>query len=309
MYAMKVAIVGAGNVGSTIAYTLSIGSQVSEILLVDANEDKAKGEVLDLRHGLPFVPYVDIEWGRPQDVGGMDIIVITAGIGRKPGQTRIDLAKNNVGLFRGLMSDLVKANDKAIYLIVSNPCDILTYLSLKVSGLDPSRVFGSGNVLDSARFRSMLGEHFDLDPANMHAYILGEHGDSSFPVLSKAFAGCTPLERLKGYDREKVKEIFEDARSVAATVIKYKGATFYAVSLGVAKIIQAIGLDQRKVMPVSSLLTDYAGVSDVCLSVPTIIDRNGIGGVLDIPLDSRETQWFNESAAKVQGVLDELGLR
>ena len=166
---MRVAIIGAGRVGSTIAYTLSMGSHVSEINLVDSNKQKAMGEVLDLRHGLPFVPYTDIECAKPQDICDADVIVITAGRGRLPGQSRMDLARENVNLFKAMVPELVRANDKAIYLVVSNPVDILTYACLKISGLPGERVFGSGNVLDSARFRSMLGDYFRLDPSNIHA--------------------------------------------------------------------------------------------------------------------------------------------
>jgi L-lactate dehydrogenase len=306
---MKVGIVGAGNVGSTIAYTLSMSSQVSEIVLVDKNADKARGEILDLQHGLPFIPYTTLEYGDVGALEGMDVVVVTAGIGRRSGETRLDLARKNNELFRELVPEMVGANPTAIYLIVSNPVDVLTYAALRYSGLSAKKVLGSGNVLDSARFRSMLGAHFRIDPANVHAYVLGEHGDSSFPVWSHAFVGCTPLRNLDGYDEAKLTEIFEGVKSVAAEVIKLKGATYYAVSLGVSKIIQAIYLDQNRVLPVSTLLSDFCGVSDVCLSVPAVINRGGVEKVLQIPLSEAEERSLKASAEKVGGVLGELGLR
>jgi len=306
---MKVGIVGAGNVGATIAYTLCMGSYAKDIVLVDRNVDKAHGEILDLQHGLPFVPYVNLDYGSIESLRGMDVIVFTAGIGRKPGETRLDLARNNLGLFNDLVPQVMRVNKSAIYLVVSNPVDVLTYATLKLSGLPQGQVFGSGNVLDSARFRSMLGAHFRIDPANIHAYILGEHGESSFPVWSNAFAGCTPIKNLRAYDPEALNAIFEGARSVAQKVIELKGATYYAVSLGVSKIIQAISLDQNRVMPVSCYLNDFGGVSDICLSVPAVINKTGAERVLSLPLNEDEMGLLKTSADRVGTALGELGIR
>lgn len=306
---MKVGIVGAGNVGSTIAYTLSIGEQVSEIVLVDKNIEKAHGEIMDLRHGLPFIPYVNLEYGGLSELEGMDVIILTAGMPRKPGETRLDLARKNAGLFKELIPEIVEINSKAVYLVVSNPVDVLTYAAIKYSGLPAGQVFGSGNVLDSARFRSMLGYHFKVDPSNVHAYILGEHGDSSFPVWSQSFIGCTPLKNVEGYDEKVLDAIFEDAKNIAARVIQKKGATYYAVSLGVVKIIQSIDLNKRKVLPATTMLDDFHGISDVCLSAPSVIGRNGVERILKIPLDEKEEENLEKSAEKIGGVLDELGLR
>ncbi|MBU0763068.1 MAG: L-lactate dehydrogenase [Candidatus Altiarchaeota archaeon] len=306
---MKVGIVGAGNVGATIAYTLSMGEAISEIVLVDKNTDKARGEILDLRHGLPFIPYCDLEWGEIDALAGYDIIVLTAGIGRKPGETRLDLARKNTEVFQQIIPEIVKANSKAIYLVVSNPVDILTYVSLKLSGLKKNQVFGSGNVLDSARFKSILGKYFNVDPSNIHAYVLGEHGDSAFPVYSHSFVGCTPLREMKEYDQKKIDEMFSEVKSVAAQVIKFKGATYYAVSLGVASIIEAIALNKNRVMPASTYLEDYEGISDVCLSVPAVINKRGVDRVLNIPYDVGEMQMLSKSAAAVDSVLKEVGFK
>jgi len=306
---MKVGIVGAGNVGATIAYTLSMGGEVSDLVLVDKNVGKAQGEIMDLRHGLPFIPYVNLEYGGVEALSGMDVIVITAGVGRKPGESRLELAGRNVEIFGSLIPSIRDVNRSAVYLIVSNPVDVLTYATIKYSGCPARKVIGSGNILDSARFRSMLGEFFRVDPANVHAYILGEHGDSSFPVWSNAFIGCTPLRNVDSYNEAELQKIFEQVKSVAADVIRLKGATYYAVSLAVAKIIQAIDLNQNRVLPLSTLLTGFHGISDVCLSVPAVVNREGVDRVLSIPLDGREMELFRDSAGKISQVIDELGLR
>jgi L-lactate dehydrogenase len=306
---LKVGIVGAGHVGATIAYSLSMSSQVSHIVLVDNNLDKAKGEVLDLQHGLPFIPFTTLEYGGPEALEGMDVVVFTAGLARKPEETRLDLARKNNELFRKLIPEIAEVNREGIYIIVSNPVDILTYAAIRYSGHDPTKVLGSGNMLDTARFRSMLGAHFMVEPSNVHAYVLGEHGQSAFPLLSHAFIGCTPLKDLDGYDEGKVSSIFEDVKSVSTEIIKFKGATNFAVSLGISKIIEAIYLDENRVLPVSTLLKDYCGVSDVCLSVPAVINSKGVDRVLPVPYDERERRWLKDSADKLGQVLDELKLR
>jgi L-lactate dehydrogenase len=306
---MKVGVVGAGNVGATIAYTLTLSSFASEVVLVDVNLDKAKGEVLDLRHCLPYTPYTKLDSGGADKLACADVVVVTAGIPRKPGETRLDLAKKNHELFKKMIPDLVKANRDAIYLIVANPVDVMTYAALKYSGLPKDRVFGSGNILDTMRFRALLGDFFRVDPSYVNAYLLGEHGDSSFPVWSQASIGCVPLKSMPGYDDAKMQPIFEAARSVAAEVIRLKGATYYAIGLGTCKIVEALYLDQNAIFPLSALLEGYRGVSDVCLSAPTVVGREGVVEVLDIPLNATEQRQLTESAAKIGQVLDEVGLR
>jgi len=306
---MKVGIVGAGNVGSTLAYTLSMGAQVSKIVLVDKNVDKAHGEILDLRHGLHFIPYVSLDYGGLDALDDMDVIVVTAGKPRQPGETRLDLARKNTELFSNLMPEISEVNQDALYLIVANPVDVLTYAALKYSVAEKTQVFGSGNVLDSARFQSMLGEYLEVDPANVHAYILGEHGETAFPVWSQAFIGCTPIKNVSGFQMSEGNRIYDKVKSVASEVIAKKGATYYAVSLGVAKIINAVDLNQNRVLPLTTLLEDYHGVSDVCLSVPSVVNHEGVDRLLKIPFNNKEEKLFNESARKIGSVLDKLGLR
>ncbi|HHQ45337.1 MAG TPA: L-lactate dehydrogenase [Candidatus Altiarchaeales archaeon] len=305
---MRVGIVGAGNVGSTIAYTLSMGSSVSEIVLADKNVDKAHGEVLDLRHGLPFIPYTKLEYGGLESLSNLDVVVLTAGIPRTHGESRLDLAGKNVGLFKEIIPQLAGQNKNAILLVVSNPVDIMTYVALKYSGFPKNRVFGSGNVLDSARFRSMLGHHFKVDPANVHSYILGEHGDSAFPFFSQAFIGCNPLKNMEGYDEREVREIFDRVKAVAAQVIKLKGATYYAVSLGVNKIIESIDLDKKRVMPVSTLIDRFYSGSELCLSVPAVVGKNGIEKILHVPFNEEEKTLFQASVEKIAKTIEEVGL-
>ncbi|MFH0862163.1 MAG: L-lactate dehydrogenase [Candidatus Altiarchaeota archaeon] len=306
---MKIGIVGAGNVGATIAYTLTLSSYASEVVLVDVNLDKARGEVLDLRHCVPFAPYTELESGGAELLAGADVVVVAAGIPRKPGESRLDLAKKNNELFKKMIPGLVKANDEAVYVIVANPVDIMTYAAWKYSGLPKERVFGSGNILDTMRFRSMLGAHFSVDPACVNAYVLGEHGDSSFPVWAQASIGCVPIKCMDGYDKDEMARIGENVKTVAADVIRLKGATYYAIGLGAAKIVEAICLDQSAVFPVSTLLGGYRGISDVCLSVPAVVNGKGVDRVLKIPLNEAENRSLIGSAEKIGKVLDELGLR
>jgi L-lactate dehydrogenase len=306
---MKVGIVGAGNVGATIAFILTAGSSVSDIVLVDKNEDKARGEVLDLRHCLPFTTYAQVDHGGLSDLAGMDLVVITAGMARKAEESRLDLARRNVELYRDIIPRISDANREGIFLIVSNPLDIQTYAAIKFSGKSPDTVFGSGNILDTARFRSMLAEYFNVNPVNVHSYMLGEHGQSAFPVLSQASIGCTPIRSFDAYDEDKIRRIAEHVRSVSTEVIKFKGSTYYAIGMGVAKIIESIYLDENSIMPVSTLIDDYYGVGDVCLSVPAVINQGGVERIIKMPLDEGEQESLKTSADRIGKVLDELGLR
>ncbi len=295
--------------GATVAYTLAIQSEVSELVLVDKNLDRAKGEALDLTHGVPFIPYVSIDYGDVTALGDVDLIIVTAGAPRTNESSRLDLARANTELFKKLIPSIDAVNSKALYLIASNPVDILTYATIKFSGRSPERVIGSGNVLDSLRFRSLIGQYFKVEPGNVNAYLLGEHGESAVPIWSEAFVGCTPLRSMEGYDKKDMKKIFLQATSVSKEIIDLKGSTYYAVSLCIKKIVQAIYRNKNKVMPVSTLLTDYYGISNVCLSVPTVINRRGVSRTLKIPLSKTEHKLLKNSANILGGVLDDLGLR
>jgi L-lactate dehydrogenase len=309
----RITIVGAGAVGATLAYALMVRGQCDELVLVDVNRAKAEGEAMDLRHGLPFVRPVDVHVGDYADCAGADIVVITAGAASRPGETRLDLAERNAGIFRQIVPEVVRHNSDAILLVVTNPVDVLTYLTLQLSGHPNNKVIGSGTVLDSARFRFLLAEHCGVDPRNVHGYIIGEHGDSEVPVWSLAnIAGvrltdyCVICQRdCDGIPRD---EIFHQVRDAAYDVIQRKGATFYAIGLSVASIIESILRDDHSVLPVSSLMQGQYGLQDVCLSLPTVVGREGIVQVLELPLDEDELAGLQDSAAVLQDVARAVGV-
>jgi L-lactate dehydrogenase len=303
----RVAVVGAGVVGATFAYALMMRGQADEIVLIDVNRSKAEGEAMDLRHGLPFVRPVDVHVGDYADCVGADIVVITAGAPSRPGETRLDLAERNVGIFRQIIPEVVRHNEDGILLVVANPVDVLTHVTLKLSGRPTGKVIGSGTVLDSARFRYLLAEHCGVDPRNVHAYIIGEHGDSEVPVWSLANIAGT---RLTDYcvvcqqdcDGMPKDEIFHQVRDAAYEVIQRKGATHFAIGLAVASIVESILRNQRSVLPVSSLMEGQHGLENVCLSLPTIVGREGAVQVLELPLDDDEVRGLRQSAAVLKEV-------
>ncbi|MBI2208507.1 L-lactate dehydrogenase [Candidatus Woesearchaeota archaeon] len=300
----KVAIVGAGFVGSTAAYSLLIDGAASEIALIDVNREKAEGEAMDLQHGMQFRQNVKINFGSSYELcKDADIVVICAGAHQKPGETRIDLVKRNSAIFKGMILRIARHNKNCILLVVSNPVDILTYLTLKYSKFPKSRVFGSGTILDTARLRYKLGEYFQVSPNSVHAYILGEHGDSSFPVWSTANIAGINLKHLKKYNKKAMDKIFHETRNAAYEIIAKKGATYYAIGLGVSKIVNTILSNQNGVLALSSYLKNYQGVKDVCLSVPIVINRNGIKEHLVLPLNSLEKKQLKKSASIIKGII------
>ena len=304
LHSSKVAIIGAGFVGSTSAYACLIEGAASEIALIDVNKEKAEGEAMDLQHGLQFKPKVKIEFG--SDYGlcrDAEIVVITAGAHQKPGETRIDLVNKNSAIFREMIPQITKNNPGCILLVVSNPLDVLTYLTLKYSKFPNHKVIGSGTILDTARFRYMLGQHFEVSPNSVHAYIMGEHGDSSFPVWSTANIAGVSLKKLKKYSKKAMDRIYSETKNAAYEVIAKKGATYYAIGLGVSKIVKSILSNQNEVLALSSYLTNYYGANDVCLSVPTIVDRNGIKEHIKMPLNFRERMHLRKSAGVIKKVI------
>lgn len=309
----RIAIVGAGAVGATLAYALMIRGQADELVLIDINRAKAEGEALDLRHGLPFVRPVDVHVGDYSDCAGADIVVITAGAASRPGETRLDLAGRNVGIFRQIVPKVVRYNAEGILLVVTNPVDVLTLLTLRLSGRPRNKVMGSGTVLDSARFRYLLAEHCGVDPRNVHAHIIGEHGDSEVPVWSLANIAGTRLtdycvvcqQDCEGVPKD---EIFAQVRDAAYEVIQRKGATYYAVGLSVTSIVESILRDQHSVLPVSSLMQGPYGLEEVCLSLPTVVGRDGVVQVLELPLDEEELTALRRSAAVLKEVAREAGV-
>lgn len=307
----KVGIVGAGSVGATIAYACMVRGVGKHISLFDVAKAKLTAEVLDLNHGLMFVPEAQLDGSDDIEIlKGADAVVVTAGAKQKPGQTRIDLAETNAAICRKLIPEIFRVAPDAIVLMVTNPVDVLTYVALKISGLESRRVLGSGTVLDSSRFRFLVAQHCQVAVQNVHAYIAGEHGDSEIPLWSSASIGNVPLDqwiypnRLTAAQRT---AIFENVRTSADQVIAGKGATNYAVGLAVSSILQAILWDEGRVLPVSSLLTKYRGLDDVCLSMPAIVNRRGVEYALPVPMSAEEDEGLRKSAEAIRGVISKLG--
>jgi L-lactate dehydrogenase len=308
----KVTIIGAGLVGSTTAYALMNAGAASEIALIDLNESRLMGEVMDLNHGIFFVPPVRIKAGTYDDCADSNVVVITAGVSQKPGETRIDLLKRNVGVFKAIVPKIVENNKDCIILVVTNPVDILTYVALKISGLPSNRVIGSGTLLDSARFRFLLSEHCNIASQNVHAYIIGEHGDTEVAAWSVSNIAGIPFEDYClncGQDCGSTNKnlIFDEVKNAAYKIIEGKGATYYAVGLAVRRIIEAILRDENVVLPVSSLMQGHYGVFDVCVSLPTLINSGGLVKILELPLNDREREGFKHSAATLRAILTEIG--
>jgi L-lactate dehydrogenase len=297
----KIAIIGAGFVGSTCAYALFMEGVASEIALVDVNKEKAKGEALDLVHGNLYTSYTRITYGDSYELcADADIIVITAGANQKPGESRLDLTQKNADILRSIISQIIRVNDEAIILMVTNPLDVLTYLALKWSGFPEHRVFGTGTSLDTARFKQSLSDYYGVNPSSIHAYILGEHGDSEFPVWSSANVAGIPLSQFKKYDKAQLDTIFTRTKNAAYEIINTKGSTYYAIGLVVTSIIKDILTDQRKIHPISCHINDYYGVSDVCLSIPVVLSRTGIMERLPLPLDENEIGQLKRSASLIK---------
>ena len=310
----KVAIVGAGNVGSTFAFSLMISGVAREIVLIDANQERAKGECMDLSHGASFVQPVNIYSAGYEGCQEADVVVITAGAKQKPGQSRIDLVQTNAEIFKGIIPKIAKYAKDTILLVVSNPMDILTYITLKISGLPSNKVMGSGTVLDSSRFRYLISEHCHLDPRNVHAYIIGEHGDTELPVWSHANIGgivlaeyCPVCDGHCDYKKE-LGAIFEEVKNSAYKIIEAKGATYYAIGLALARIVESMLRDENSVLPISTLINDYYGINDVCLSIPSVINRNGVERVLRFELSGLEQGQLRHSAMTLKDIIKEIKL-
>ncbi len=300
----KVAIIGAGNVGSTAAYALLIDGVASEIALIDINKEKAEGEAMDLKHGLQFKPNLKVTFGDNYNLcKDAEIVVISAGAHQKPGETRLDLVNKNATLLKQMIPQITKNNNNCILLVVSNPLDVLTYLALKYSKFPKRRVFGSGTILDTARFRYLLAEYFGVSPNSVHAYIMGEHGDSSFPVWSTANIAGANLKYFKKYNKKELDKIYLKTKNAAYEIVAKKGATYYAIGLGIAKIVRAILSDQNEVLALSSYLNNYHGVSGVCLSVPAIVNRDGIKEQILLPLTALEKKQLQRSANVIKGIV------
>jgi L-lactate dehydrogenase len=310
----KVAIIGAGAVGTSMAYAALIRESAREVALYDIQTEKVDAEVLDLAHGTQFTGSTRMSGGSDLSVvEGANVVVITAGAKQHPGQSRLDLVGTNVGILTSLMPALVERAPDAVFVIVSNPCDVLAVVAQRVSGLPASRVFSSGTVLDSSRLRWLLAERAGVSTSSVHAMIVGEHGDSEFPLWSGARIGPVPILEWQPVDSApfsatELDEIAEQVKTAAYRVIAGKGATNYAIGLSGARIIEAILRDERTILPVSSVLQDYRGVSDLALSVPTVVGRGGIEQVIDVPFSAREEELFARSAHALRETLGALEL-
>lgn len=309
----KIAIIGAGFVGSSIAFALMTRGIAQEIVLIDTNGKKAEGEAMDLMHGVPFVKPVDVYWGDYKECSNASMIVITAGSNQKPGETRMDLVHRNVAIFKSILAEIKKVNDTALLLVVTNPVDILTYVTYKLSGLPKERVIGSGTVLDTARFRSLIANHANLDARNVHGYVLGEHGDTEVCILSMTNIAGIPVDEYiktqKQEEPEKVlTQIAENVKNAAYQIIERKGSTHYAVALGVTRIIECILRDENSILTVSSFLENTHGFSDVCLSLPTLVGKKGIINHLPLKLSNYEMHRLKESERTLKEVINQIKL-
>ncbi|MDE6019925.1 MAG: L-lactate dehydrogenase [Ruminococcus sp.] len=304
----KVTILGAGNVGASIAFSMAIKGLCSEMVLVDINKPKAKGEAMDIMQGNSFYPGCDVRDGDYPDAAGSDLVIITVGIARKPGQTRLDLCKINAKIMASVMPEIAKYAPDACYVIVSNPVDVLTYEALKVSGLKPSQVIGSGTVLDSSRLRACLADHAKVSSKNVHAYVLGEHGDSSMVPWSLASVCGMPFEDYCRCvsDLGNKNDIVQEVREAGAEVIKCKGATYYAIALSVSMIAEAILRDTKTVLTVSAYQdgSRYEGVEDVCLSLPCVVGAAGVEREITPPLNDEDLAALQNSAKALRNVID-----
>ncbi len=310
----KVAIVGAGNVGSTFAFSLMIKAVAREIVLIDVDRRRAEGECMDLNHGASFVQPVNIYSAGFEGCEGADVVVITAGAKQKPGQSRTDLVQANADIFKQIIPKIVEFAKDTILLVVSNPVDILTYITLKMSGFPSNKVMGSGTVLDSSRFRYLIGEHCHLDPRNVHAYIIGEHGDTELPVWSHANIGgmvlakyCPVCDGHCDYKKE-LGKIFEQVKNAGYKIIEAKGATYYAIGLASVRIVESILRDENSVLPISALINDYYGVNDVCLSIPSLVNRNGVEKSLRLELSELEQEQLRHSAKTLKDIVKKIKL-
>ena len=309
----KVAVIGCGFVGAASAFALMESGLFSEMVLIDANKEKAEGEALDISHGLPFAKPMQIYAGDYKDLADAYVIVVTAGAGQKPGETRLDLVKKNVGIFKSIIPQIAAVNKDAIMLIVANPVDVLTYAAQKLSGYPENRVFGSGTTLDTARFKYLLGQHLEVDSRSVHAFIIGEHGDSEIAAWSSANVSGIPIHEfceMRGhFEHEKaMKEIAESVKNSAYEIIEKKGATYYGIAMSVRRICEAIVRDEKTILPISSLQHDNHGISDVAISMPAIVGKNGVEGTVPINLNEEEEKLLKASADTLKKVIGEAEL-
>ncbi len=309
----KVGIVGCGFVGSASAFALMQSGLFSEMVLIDVDRDRAEGEALDIAHGMPLASPANIYAGDYADIADAGVVIITAGANQKPGETRLDLVSKNVSIFKSIVPQITHSGFDGILLVVSNPVDILTYVALKLSGLPANRVIGSGTVLDTARFKYVLGEHLGVDPRNVHARIVGEHGDSEIAIWSLANVSGIPIDvfsRLRGreHSAETMAKIENDVKNSAYEIIEKKHATYYGIAMSVKRICEAIVRDEKPILPVSNLMEGEYGISDIALSMPAVVGAEGIEYKVPAPFSDEEQARLRESAEVLKSVIEKLDL-
>lgn len=307
----KISIIGAGSIGATTAFALLQKGVAREIVINDINQEKALGEVLDLMHGSSLCKPCNVTLGTLEDTKDSDVVIITAGLNQKPGETRLDLVDKNYAIFKDFIPKIAKASPNAILLVVSNPVDILAYMTYKLSGFPKERVIGSGTVLDTARLRSLLGKYFEIDGRTVDGFVMGEHGDSEFVPWSSLRIGTIPVKSFSEqysieWDKETEKVIAEDVKNCAYEVINRKGATAFAVAVALVRIVEALLRDEKTILTVSTLLNDYCGVSDTYLSVPTVVGKNGVEKVLSVDFSDEEKEKFTSSARIMREYIDRI---
>ena len=305
----KVAVVGCGFVGSASAFALMQSGLFSEMVLIDVDNERAEGEALDIGHGMPLARPMKIYAGNYDDAADSAVIVVTAGANQKPGETRLDLVKKNVAIFKSIMPEFAKRSCKGVMLVVANPVDVLTYVAAKYSGFPAQRVIGSGTVLDTARLKYLLSEHLSVDSRSIHAFIIGEHGDSEFATWSSANVSGVPLYdfcKMRGHTHfdEASRKIEDSVRNSAYEIIKRKHATYYGIAMAVRRICEAVIRDEKSVLAVSSLMKDVYGVEDVALSMPAIVGKDGIEDVIPVRLSVEEQRKLRESAEVLKEVIN-----
>lgn len=309
----KAAIIGCGFVGSATAFCLMQSGLFSELVLLDANKEKAEGEAKDIVHGIPFVGQMKIYAGEYDDIMDAAVIIITAGANQKPDETRLDLVHKNVGIYKSIMPEIAKCNYQGILLIVSNPVDILTYTAHKLSGIPENRIIGSGTVLDTARLKYQLGEHLNVDSRSVHTFIIGEHGDSEIAAWSSANVSGIPLNdfcEMRGHykHQESMERIAETVKNSAYEIISKKGATYYGIAMSVKRICEAIVRDEKSILPVSRMMHNEYGVDEVVLSMPAIVGADGIETEVPIPLSEEEEKLLQKSADTLKNIINTLEL-
>ncbi|MFA4830936.1 MAG: L-lactate dehydrogenase [Patescibacteria group bacterium] len=299
----KIAVIGAGAVGSTIAYTAAIKSLAAEVILIDLDEAKEGGQAMDIADGLCFLETSRIKGADFEDASNADIIIITAGAAQKEGETRLDLAEKNKKILKSIFSGIGKIKNTAVVIIVSNPVDVLTHLAQEIAGLPYGQVLGSGTALDTARLKTELGHHFSVSPHNVHGFVLGEHGDGEFVAWSSVSIAGRRVDQLKGFDKKIAKEVERKIRREAYEIISRKGATYFGIAQVVSYIIEAILFDQRMIFPVSARLTNWNGISGVCLGAPAVIGQCGVESLWPLQLTSQEKIKFRKTADTIRQYL------